>query len=119
MSVGGRSNSMRPVKALFFMAVAGLLTSCIPVTNASSSSTEDATITIHQGTLGLESHDSLYLNGTSSIPLADIDWHLYDLFDNATIALESGKLSNVNAVSNDIWEWNLELNVSTYDCTCR
>ena len=110
---------MRPVKALFFMAVAGLLTSCIPVTNASSSSTEDATITIHQGTLGLESHDSLYLNGTSSIPLADIDWHLYDLFDNATIALESGKLSNVNAVSNGTWEWNLELNVSTYDCTCR
>lgn len=110
---------MRPVKALFFMAVAGLLTSCVPVTNAASPSTEDATITIHQGTLGLEFQDSLYLNGTSLIPLADIDWRLYDLFDNSTIALESGKLSNVNAVSSGIWEWNLELNVSTYDCTCR
>ena len=111
--------TMRPVKALFFMAVAGLITSCIPMGNASSSSIEEGVVTIHQGTLGLEAQDSLYLNGTSSIPLADVDWHLYNLFDNTTHALESGKLSSVNAVSDGVWEWNLVLNVSTYDCTCR
>ena len=119
MFVGEWSITMRPVKALFFMAVAGLITSCIPVVNASSTSIEAGVITIHQGTLGLEAQDSLYLNGTSTVPLADIEWHLYDLFDNTTLALESGKLSSVNAVSNGVWEWNLVLNVSTYDCTCR
>ena len=119
MSVGGRSEYMRPMNTLFFMAVAGLLTSCIPMANASSPGEEGGSITIHQNAMGLESHDSLYLNGTSSVPLADIDWYLYDLFDNTTLPLESGKLSNVIAVSSGVWEWNLELNVSTYDCTCR
>ncbi|RJU82581.1 MAG: hypothetical protein DWC09_01890 [Candidatus Poseidoniales archaeon] len=109
---------MRPVKALFFMAVAGLLTSCIPMTNAATVDSDGESITIHQSTLGLEAQNLLYLNGTSSIALADVEWHLYDLFDNTTLALNSGKLSSVNAVSNGVWEWVLELNVSEYDCTC-
>lgn len=110
--------TMRPVKALFFMAVAGLLTSCIPITNATTVDSEGGFIIIHQSSSGLEAQSLLYLNGTSSIALADVEWHLYDLFDNTTLALDSGKLSNVNAVSNGVWKWDLELNVSEYDCTC-
>ena len=118
MFVGEGTVFMRPVKALLFIAVAGLLTSLLPVSNASLGD-EVPEISIHQSNIGLEAQDTLYLNGSSTVPLADVDWFLFDLFNSPSVSLASGKLSNVDAVSNGHWNWNLELNVTSFDCTCR
>ena len=118
MLVGEGTDSMRPVKALLFITVAGLLTSLLPLSNASLSD-EVPEITIHQSSIGLEAQDTLYLNGSSTVPLADVDWFLFDLFNSPSVSLASGKLSNVDAVSDGHWNWNLELNVTSFDCTCR
>ena len=71
---------MRPVKALLFIAVAGLLISHLPNVHGSTND-EFGEITIHQSHIGLEAHDTLYLNGSSTVPLADVDWFIFDLFN--------------------------------------
>ena len=118
MFVGGGTVFMRPVKALLFIAVAGLLISHLPNVHGSTND-EFGEITIHQSHIGLEAHDTLYLNGSSTVPLADVDWFIFDLFNEPTVSVASGKLSNVDAVSSGNWDWNLEVNVTSFDCTCR
>ena len=71
MFVGEGTVFMRPVKALLFIAVAGLLTSLLPVSNASLGD-EVPEISIHQSNIGLEAQDTLYPNVSSTVPLAAV-----------------------------------------------
>jgi hypothetical protein len=69
---------------------------------------------------GMVFDEMLYLNGSSSFPLSDLDWHLVLHHSNGSIMpLDSGKLTSVTAVSESQWDWELELNVSSYNCTCE
>ncbi len=66
---------------------------------------------------GLTFDDMLYFNGTSTASLTDFNWALFSL-ERDTPALESDKFTSVAAVADSLWEWEIELNVSAYDCTC-
>jgi len=61
---------------------------------------------------------TLYLNGSSTVTLTDLEWLLVDLANGEQTPLDSGKLTNVLAIGDSQWSWNLELNVSSYNCTC-
>ena len=86
------------------------LTSAIP-------NIESQDLTIFQED-GLVFNETLYLNGSSNLPLADSKWFLIDLADEWLEVLDSGALSNVMAVSEGKWDWSLEINVTMYNCTC-
>ena len=69
---------------------------------------------------GMVFDEMLYLNGSSSFSLSDLEWHLVIHHSNGSMmSLDSGKLTSVTAVSESQWDWELELNVSSYDCTCE
>ena len=61
--------------------------------------------------------DYLYLNGSSTVSLTDFNWVLLSL-ERDTPPLDSGKFTSVTAVAESIWDWEIEVNVSAYDCTC-
>ena len=67
---------------------------------------------------GLVFNETLYLNGSSNLPLADSKWFLIDLADELLEVLDTGTLSNVMAVGEGKWDWSLEISVTMYNCTC-
>jgi len=68
---------------------------------------------------GLIFNETLYLNGSSRVPLTNFEWLLVDISNELEIPLDSGKLTFVHAVADTEWDWNLVLNVSSYNCTCE
>jgi len=67
---------------------------------------------------GLVFEETLSLNGSSNYPLANSNWFLIDLTVEPMEVLASGVLSNVMAVGEAKWDWSLDLNITTYNCTC-
>lgn len=67
---------------------------------------------------GLVFDETLSLNGSSNYPLANSNWFLINLTVESLDVLASGPLSNVMAVGEGKWDWSLDLNVTTYNCTC-
>ena len=83
-----------------------------------SGNNEHLHLTIEQDD-GVTFENALFMNGSSEIPLQNFNWYLTDAFQPDSEVLDSGKFSSVSSVSEGHWEWTLEINVSTYDCTCR
>ena len=67
---------------------------------------------------GITFTHTLSLNGSSTHSLVEYQWVLVSL-DLPHSPLDSGKLTSVTAVSDGLWDWELEVNISTYDCTCK
>ena len=109
---------MRPVTVLQLIAVVALLAPSLPHVGASAGSSPNGTITIAQGN-GMYFAETLEMNGTSTQSMANVDWYLFDAFSENSSPLMSGNLSSVRAASNDKWEWNLEVDIQAFDCTCQ
>jgi len=68
--------------------------------------------------------DTMSLNGTNIERLSNFSWELIDLFtlniDGSPSILLSGEhFDSVTPVSESLWEWSIELNISGINCTCQ
>ena len=102
---------------VFFVLVCMLLPLLLSPIVTARSHTDSRQLTIFQDD-GLVFEETLSLNGTSNYQLANSNWFLMNLFDEAKSVLATGTLSNVMAIGEGEWAWSLELNVSMYNCTC-
>ncbi|MGY8727594.1 MAG: PKD domain-containing protein [Candidatus Poseidoniales archaeon] len=101
-----------------FLVLIFLIIPLFQSTLADRTNHESPALTLFQDD-GLIFNDTLYLNGSSTVPLTNFEWLLVDISNELKIPLDSGKLTFVHAVSEAEWEWNLVLNVSSYNCTCE
>ena len=64
---------------------------------------------------------TLYLSGTSNIALNNATWNLFNFSDdnqNLAVITSGDYLTQVAPISEGMWEWVLEVNVTELDCTC-
>ena len=113
-----RVDDMGGSKRCILMLVFSIIAPVLLTSSVTASSPHDD---LHGFTLSQEHgevfDDLLYLNGSSTVSLTDFNWVLLSL-DRGAPPLESGKLTSVTAVAESIWDWEIEVNVSAYDCTC-
>ena len=63
--------------------------------------------------------DIIHLNGTSNAPLRNASWSVVNISGATPTTLVSGPyLTTVQPVSEDVFEWNLTVEVGNLDCTC-
>lgn len=110
-SMGGRKYC---ITLMVFCIISPLLATPLGSAESPHSHLNDFTISQENG---LTFDDMLYFNGSSTSSLTDFNWALLSLEEGAS-AMESGKFTSVAAVADNHWEWEMELNVSAYDCTC-
>ena len=101
-----------------FLVLMCLITPLFQSALADRPNQESPHLTIFQDD-GLVFNETLYLNGSSTVPLTNFEWLLVDISDELKIQLDSGKLTFVHAIGDAEWDWNLVLNVSSYNCTCE
>ena len=82
----------------------------------------DSQITFNQNN-GDSFTDTLELNGTITNKQGNYSWKIVDLFNLdlnfAPIELISGHyLDSITPISEHIWEWSLNVNISQFNCTC-
>lgn len=115
---GGRVDDMggskRCILMMFFCIIAPILSN--PVVSAVVPENDSNGFTLSQEN-GLLFDSVLFLNGSSTSSLVDFHWDLSSL-DRGLPSFDSGKLTSVVAVAENHWDWELEVNVSAYDCTC-
>ena len=61
------------------------------------------------------------LSGSSSIPLNNASWTLFNNTDENQnlVVIESGDyLTQVTPIDQDVWSWSLSINASGISCTC-
>ena len=106
-----------PKRYVLFVLIC-LVLPVLPLSHASAlPSKNDTEPSIFQEN-GITFTHTLYLNGSSTHSLVEYQWVLVSL-DRPHSPLDSGKLTSVTAVSDGLWDWELEVNISTYDCTCK
>ena len=112
--VGYMGGSKRCILMLVFCIIAPALSG----TSVSASTPHEVSqgFTLSQED-GVVFEDLLFLNGSSTVSLTDFNWALFSL-DKGTPPLDSGKLTSVTAVSESLWGWEIQVNVSSFDCTC-
>ena len=63
--------------------------------------------------------DIIHLNGTSNAPLRNASWSVVNISGATPTTVVSGPyLTTVQPVSEDVFEWNLTVEVGNLDCTC-
>ena len=68
---------------------------------------------------GAQFSDTLSLNGTSTFPLRNASWTVVNISGMTPTTLMSGPfLSSVEPVSEDLFSWQLVVDVASHDCTC-
>ena len=99
-----------------------LLLLMIPMMFVSASGdTENEQIIINQENGILVSNGTLMLTGTSNIPLANATWNLFNFSDdnqNLAVISSGDYLTEVDPIEEDLWTWQLQVNVTEIDCTC-
>ena len=99
-----------------------LLLLVIPMMFVSASGdAENEQIIIHQENGILVSNGTLILTGTSNIPLNNATWNLFNFSDdnqNLAVISSGDYLTEVDPIEDNLWTWQLQVNVSEIDCTC-
>jgi len=109
---------MGGVKRCILMLLMCILAPTItaPPASATASQPNSHGVSINQEN-GMIFDDFLQLNGSSISPLTDYVWRLSPV-ELGSEEFASGKFTSVLAVTDVLWNWELIVNVSTYDCTC-
>ena len=109
---------MGGVKRCILMLLVCILAPTITAPPASSTSLQPNShgISFNQEN-GMIFDEFLQLNGSSTSPLTDYVWRLSPI-EHGSEEFASGKFTSVLAVTDVLWNWELIVNVSIYDCTC-
>ena len=89
-------------------------------TQATHAGNNQAAIPIDFGAAnGVQFLDVLNLSGTSSVPLRNASWSIVNISGQTPTTLLNGPfLTSVQPVSEDLFSWNLVVDVPEIDCTC-
>ena len=89
-------------------------------TQATHAGNNQAAIPIDFGAAnGVQFLDVLNLSGTSSVPLRNASWSIVNISGQTPTTLLNGPfLTSVQPVSEDLFSWNLVVDVPEIECTC-
>ncbi len=65
--------------------------------------------------------ENISLNGTTTLPPSEATWELWNVGDgnsNWNMEASGSHFSSVVPVSDNLWNWTLEINVTEIECTC-
>ena len=81
---------------------------------------ETYNLVIHQGD-GTHFPGNILLTGTTTLPPSEATWELWNVgdgFSEWNLEVSGSHFSDVVPVSENMWNWTLEINDTEIDCTC-
>ena len=82
---------------------------------------EDTYSLVIQQEDGTHFTENILLNGTTTLAPSEATWELWNVGDGISgwnLEASGSHFSDVTPVSENIWDWALEINISEINCTC-
>ena len=101
--------------------IASLLLLSVPNTVGYETSNYNSNVLTSQMENGLWINGTISINGSTTLDPTLVDWFLYDVTDpySEWETLREGHFfTSVTPVSDDLWIWELEIDVDQLNCTC-